>query len=81
VVRVAVTSSLQDALGGAASLDVEAASIRQLFQRLLARFPDLQAQLDAGIAVSIDGQIYRDDWSRTIPPGAEVFLLPRIQGG
>ena len=37
--------------------------------------------LDRGVAVSIDGQIYRDDWFRPIPPGSEVFLLPRMAGG
>ena len=37
--------------------------------------------LDRGIAVAIDGVVYRDDWTQKIPGGAEVFLMPRIEGG
>ncbi|TIT09653.1 MAG: MoaD/ThiS family protein, partial [Mesorhizobium sp.] len=25
--------------------------------------------------------IYRDTWSKELPPGAEIFLLPRLAGG
>ena len=34
-----------------------------------------------GIAVSINGKIFRDSWGEKLPPGAEIYLLPRIQGG
>jgi molybdopterin synthase sulfur carrier subunit len=33
------------------------------------------------VAVAINGEIYRDNWDTKIPEEAEVFLLPRIQGG
>jgi hypothetical protein len=45
------------------------------------RYPAMQQHMDQGIAVAIDGTIYRDDHSVTIPAVAEVYLLPRIQGG
>jgi hypothetical protein len=45
------------------------------------RYPSFQQLLDRGVAVSIDGQIFRDDWTQPIPSGAEVFLIPRIEGG
>jgi sulfur carrier protein ThiS len=41
----------------------------------------MQKQLDDGIAVSVNGEIFRDSWSEEIPESAEIFLLPRIQGG
>jgi hypothetical protein len=41
----------------------------------------MQKHLDTGIALAIDGQIYRDNWEVEIPEGAEVYLMPRIQGG
>lgn len=41
----------------------------------------MSQHLEAGIAVAIDGQIYRDDWGKEIPTDAEIYLLPRIQGG
>jgi molybdopterin synthase sulfur carrier subunit len=80
-VHVAVSGPLRDAVGGAASIDVEAATIRELIERLIDRYPKLERHLDAGIAVAINGEIYRDRWSEAIPPGAEVVLMPRIQGG
>ncbi|MEQ8483483.1 MAG: MoaD/ThiS family protein [Pseudomonadales bacterium] len=79
--EVAVTGLLRQAVGGAASIDIEAASIRELLRKLVERYPKAQAHLDAGIAVAVNGEIYRDNWSEPIPPGAEVVLMPRIQGG
>jgi sulfur-carrier protein len=81
MVQVSLTGSFRAAMGGAASVEVEADTIRELFARLLARYPALQDHLDEGIAVSINGEIYRDEWGKAIPANAEVFLLPRIQGG
>jgi hypothetical protein len=48
---------------------------------LVDRYPSFQQMLDRGVAVSIDGQIFRDDWTQAIPATAEVFLIPRIEGG
>jgi sulfur-carrier protein len=80
-VQVELNGPLRSGAGGAASVDIEAANIRELLERLVERFPDMQAHLDQGIAVAINGEIFRDDWTRSIPPGAEVVLLPRIVGG
>ena len=79
---ISLTSSLRDAVGGAETLEIQAETIGELFAKLAERYPRVAAQIDAGIAVSIDGQIYRDNWNTKIPRDAvEVFLLPRIQGG
>jgi molybdopterin converting factor small subunit len=64
-----------------ASVNIEAASIRELLRKLVERYPAMQARVDDGVAVSINGQIYRDNWGEPIPADAEVFLLPRIPGG
>jgi hypothetical protein len=55
--------------------------VEEMMQALLLRFPDLQEHLDRGVAVSINGQIFRDDWTVSIPQNAEVYLIPRIEGG
>jgi molybdopterin converting factor small subunit len=44
-------------------------------------YPGLRPQLQRGIAVAVDGIVYRDDWQRPIKPDSEVILLPRLQGG
>lgn len=62
-------------------MSIEAATIRELFRKLVERYPRLESRLRDGIAVSVNGDIFRDDWNQAIPEGAEVFLLPRINGG
>ena len=79
--KVELTGALRDAADGAASISIEAATIRELLRKLVERYPRMQSRVDEGIAVSINGDIYRDNWGESIPEGAEVFLLPRIQGG
>lgn len=79
--QVSLSASLRTAAGDQGLVEVEADTIRELLTRLVDRYPRMQQHLDDGIAVSIDGQIYRDNWSTKIPEDAEVFLLPRIQGG
>jgi molybdopterin synthase sulfur carrier subunit len=81
MVQVTLTGPLKMAAGGRAEIEVEAATIDQLLTRLGQEHPKLKPMLERGVAVAIDGQIYRDDWFRPIPPGSEVFILPRMAGG
>jgi len=81
MLRVSLTGSLCDATDGADSIEVEAVTIRELLRKLVERYPRLQTHIDGGIAVSVNGDIYRDNRDLAIPANAEVFLLPRIQGG
>ena len=68
-------------MNGATSVTIEADTIRELLRKIGERYPQMQSQIDAGIAVSINGEIFRDNRDEDIPAHAEVFLLPRIQGG
>lgn len=81
MLHVGLSSTLQSAADGATSIEIEATTIRELLTRLAERYPDMNEHLKVGIAVSIDGEIYRDNWREEIPTNAEVYLLPRIPGG
>ena len=81
MLKVCFSGPLKAAADGAASVSINAATIRELLRELIEQYPGMQNQLDDGIAVSVNGQIFRDNWSKKIPAGAEIFLLPRIQGG
>ena len=81
MLKVCLSGPLKAAADGAASVAINAATIRELLRELVKHYPDMQSQLDDGIAISVNGQIFRDSWSEKIPEDAEVFLLPRIQGG
>ena len=78
-VSLSSTFDLGGGLGG--SGDMHAGTIADIMATLIDRYPNFQQQLDRGVAVSIDGQIYRDDWTQPVPADAEVFLIPRIEGG
>lgn len=83
--QVEFVGMLRDAVDGQASIVIDAQTIRELLHKLAERYPGIGSFLkpgnNSGIAVSINGEIYRDNWGQNIPPDAEVVLLPRIQGG
>jgi molybdopterin converting factor small subunit len=79
--EVGLFGGLRDAVDGAESVQVEGATIRELLENLARKYPRMRDRIDQGIAVAIDGDIYRDNWEQPIPEGAEVVLLSRIAGG
>lgn len=81
MLTVKANGSVRNALEGAASVEVTASTVRELMTRLAERYPELEREFEAGVAVAINGEVYRDEQDVTIPEDAEVFLLPRIPGG
>ena len=81
MVEVTLWGSIAAAAGCTQTIEVEAKDIRELLRKMAERYPGLEPLVDNGIAVSIDGVIYRDTWSKTLPPDAEIMLLPRLAGG
>jgi len=79
--EVELFAGLRDAVAGAKSIQVEGTTIRELLKNIAQEYPSLHKRLEQGIAVAIDGNIYRDDWDQQISEGAEVVLLSRIAGG
>jgi sulfur-carrier protein len=66
---------------GAPSVSVDASTIRELFRILIEKYPGMEPHIKRGVAVSIDGRIWRDLWDTPLPADAEIYLLPRIPGG
>ena len=81
MVEVTLWGGLAAAADGNSKVEIEARDIRELFKRLSERFPGLEPLIDRGVAVAIDGTIYRDTWSKQLPTGSEIYLLPRLTGG
>ncbi|MEL6280296.1 MAG: MoaD/ThiS family protein [Pseudomonadota bacterium] len=79
--KVGIWGSLRDATDGLAEVEVDAANVRQLLDRLAEAYPGLAPQIERGVSVSIDGKIYRNAWLAQLKPDSEVFLLPRLTGG
>ena len=78
---VRLWGALRPCADGAETVDIDANTIGELLRRLEERYPKIAPYLAEGIAVSINGTIYQDSWSQQIPDQADIYLLPRIQGG
>jgi molybdopterin converting factor small subunit len=79
--EVQLSGILSQAADGARLVECTGATIGELLQSLVLRYPEMQKHLDEGVAVAVNGEIYRDRQDQPIPTNADVFLLPRIQGG
>lgn len=81
MVAVRLWGALADLAGGTPEVEIDAANLRQLLDRLEEQYPALKPQLERGVSVSIDGKIYNDTWATPIRPDSEVVLLNRLVGG
>jgi molybdopterin converting factor small subunit len=72
---------LMSAAGGKTEFQLEAANIMQLLDRLGADHPELKPILSKGVAVAINGIVYRASWLQPIPKNAEVVIMPPLAGG
>ena len=81
MVKVVLWGSIRTATGGVAEVEVEAATFKDLLDRLAEAYPGLGPQIARGVSVAIDGVIYREAWFTPLPPGAEVVLMPYMTGG
>ena len=67
--------------GGQTVFEVEADTVRRMIAELDRRFPGLGHQIDEGMAVAIDGEIYQDAWQAPLGRDSEIVLIPKIGGG
>lgn len=81
MVRVLLGGTLKNAAGGESEFEIDADTIQTLLRQLGERCPKLAPVLERGVAVSIDGQLYRGAWFQPVPPDSEVYILPRLAGG
>ncbi|MGR3376537.1 MoaD/ThiS family protein [Salipiger abyssi] len=80
MVTVNLWSSLTRFTDGARAVEVEAATVGGVLDRLKADYPGLAPIIDAGVSVVIDGEMAT---GRHVPLGdaQEVFLMQRLKGG
>jgi hypothetical protein len=77
---VHLPSGLSQFTGGLSAVEVHASRVSDALAMLVARFPDLAAQID-DMAVAVDGQIYQQPGYQPLGATSEVHLVPRIAGG
>ena len=72
MVEVKLWGSLAASAGGNDKLDIEARISASSSASWRERYPGVEPYLAQGIAVSINGVIYRDNWSKELPQDAEI---------
>lgn len=80
MVEVNLWSGLARLTGGETVVDVEAETVGQALDALVARHPGLAPVIEAGVSVAVDGEIVQGRHI-AVAPGAEVFLMQRLKGG
>jgi molybdopterin converting factor small subunit len=81
MLRVRLGGPLMSQAGGNTEFVVDARTIREMLARLGEMHPELRPVLERGVAVAVNGTIYRGAFLTEIPDGSEVFILPPVAGG
>jgi len=66
---------------GVREFEVEATNLRGVIRAMEAMFPGLGHALEEETTVAINGEMHETGYFQPVPPGAEVFFIPRIEGG
>jgi hypothetical protein len=67
--------------GGQREFAVEATNLRGVIREMEKLFPGLGHTLEEETNVAINGELHETGYFQKVPPGAEVFFIPRIEGG
>ena len=87
VATVFIPSMLRPLAGDHDSLDVSGATVREVVENLVERYPGLRGrlladgQLPGNISVAIDGEISTLGLLDELEPDSEVHFVPAISGG
>ena len=81
MVEVHLWSGLRSLTGGQQVVEVEAKTTGELLRALVRAHPQLQAPIDAGVSIAVDGRVIATGLIEPIPEGSEVYLMQRLRGG
>ena len=80
--RVVFTSGFaRKYTNGVREFEVEAANLRGVIRAMEAYFPGIGHTLEEETNVAINGELHETGYFQLVPPNAEVFFIPRIEGG
>ncbi len=66
---------------GVREFNVSAKTVRGVLSAMNALYPGLGEHLEEETSIAIDGVIHEVVYTQAVPPGCEVFFIPRIEGG
>ncbi len=66
---------------GVREFEVEAKNLRGVLKAMDDLYPGLGEHLEEETTVAINGEYHETGYFQPVPPDAEVFFIPRIEGG
>lgn len=87
MIKVWIPSPLRDLFGGATTIEVPGATLREIFRELEERAPGFYErvveddQVRPELAIAIDGEAGSFPLFREVRDGAEIAIIPAISGG
>ena len=67
--------------GGVREFEIEARNLSHVIREMDVMFPGLANTLEEETTVAIDGELYEIDFTQPVKEGAEIFFIPKIEGG
>lgn len=81
MVEVKLWSGLRALVDGKDSVQVDAKTVGEVLTGLVEAYPALQAPIEAGVSVAVDGRIIASGLTEPVTPESEVVLMQRLRGG
>ena len=81
MVQVKLWGSLRSLAGDREIVEVEAETLKDVIDGIVAEVPALEPQIRRGVSFSVDGLVYRDSWFVPIGDAKELVMMPRMVGG
>ena len=79
--EVNLWSDLRQFTDGELVVKVEANTVGKMLDELISIHPKLEPIIEAGVSVSVDGEMTAGADPTPIQPNSEIFLLQQFKGG
>ncbi|MEX0283616.1 MAG: MoaD/ThiS family protein [Paracoccaceae bacterium] len=81
LVKVHLWSGLRAFTGGQEVVEVEARTVGDVINGLVAAHPGLEDIVESGVSVAVDGKVIASALNEPVSPENEIWLMQRLKGG
>ncbi len=66
---------------GQDEVEVEASTVGEVLRGLILKYPELEAYINTGVSVAVDGKIIASDLTKSVTEKSEIYLIQKLRGG
>ena len=81
MVKVHLWSGLRSLADGQDEVEVEASTVGEVLRGLILKYPELEAYINTGVSVAVDGKIIASDLTQSVTEKSEIYLIQKLRGG